>query len=147
VGGALVGVAAAAAGADAAGVGASLGVLLLSATLVAVLRRLVRQPDVSLRTAAGAVSAYLLLGLLFTYLYATMAAFGAPPVRGTGPDADISDYLYFAFTTLTTTGYGDLSPASDVARAAAILEALLGQLYLVTVLALVIGNLRPRRRA
>jgi len=57
------------------------------------------------------------------------------------------DYLYFAFTTLTTTGYGDLSPASDVARAAAILEALLGQLYLVTVLALVIGNLRPRRRA
>ena len=147
VAGALVSVAAAAAGADAAGVGASLGVLLLSAALVAVLRRLVQQPDVSPRTAAGAVSACLRLGLLFTYLYATMAAFGAPPVRGTGPDAGLNDYLYFAFTTLTTTGYGDLSPASDVARAAAILEALLGQLYLVTVLALVIGNLRPRRRA
>jgi membrane protein len=145
--GALVAVVAAAAGADAGGVGACLGVLLLSAALVAVLRRLARQPAVSARTAAGAVSAYLLLGLLFTYVYATMAALGTAPLDGAGPDAGLNEYLYFAFTTLTTTGFGDLTPATDVARATAVLEALLGQLYLVTVLALVIGNISPRRRA
>jgi hypothetical protein len=95
---------------------------------------------------AGAISAYLLLGLLFTYLYAFLGAVGQPPLSGLDDDARLNEYLYFAFTTLTTTGYGDLSPVTNVARATAILEALLGQLYLVTVLALVVGRIRPIRR-
>jgi membrane protein len=143
--GALVAVLAAVAGADPLGLTAALAVLLLSAALVAVLRRLVRQPAVSPSTVAGAISAYLLLGLVFSWTYALMAAAGAQPLSGTDPDARLNVYLYFAFTTLTTTGFGDISPVTDGGRAVAILEALLGQLYLVTVLALVIGNMRPRR--
>lgn len=143
--GALVAVVAALAGAQPLALTAALAVLLVLTALVAVLRRLGQQPTVSPSTVAGAISAYLLLGLVFTWTYALLAAAGPQPLSGADPDARLNIYLYFAFTTLTTTGFGDLSPVTDGGRAVAILEALLGQLYLVTVLALVIGNMRPRR--
>jgi voltage-gated potassium channel Kch len=58
------------------------------------------------------------------------------------------DFLYFSYVTLTTVGYGDLTAAGDLGRMLAVTEALLGQLYLVTVVALVIGNIgRERTRA
>ena len=141
--GAVVAVVAAAAGADGVGVAACLSVLLLAATLGALLRRLTRQPIVSLSTAAGAISAYLLLGLLFTYFYAFLDALGATPLSGGRGEITLNENLYFAFTTLTTTGYGDFAPVTNVARATAVVEALLGQLYLVTVLALVVSRMRP----
>jgi hypothetical protein len=59
----------------------------------------------------------------------------------------LSDYLFFSFTTLTTTGYGDLVPATGLSRALAMLEALMGQLYLVTVLARLVALWVPARRA
>ena len=145
--GAVVAAIAALAGADSKGLSAALGVGLLVVALVVVLRRLIHQPDVSPSTVAGAISAYLLLGLVFTWTYALLATVGQDPFGGPGANttATFNEYLYFAFTTLTTTGFGDIAPVTDVGRAIAILEALLGQLYLVTVLALVIGNMRPRR--
>ena len=59
--------------------------------------------------------------------------------------ADISDYLYFSFATLTTVGYGDLAAATDLGRSVAIAEALIGQIYLVTVVAVIVGSLSRRR--
>jgi ion channel len=56
----------------------------------------------------------------------------------------VADFLYFSFATLTTTGYGDLVPGNDLARSFAILEALTGQIYLVTVVAVLVGNLARR---
>ena len=53
-----------------------------------------------------------------------------------------SQEIYFSFTTLTTTGYGDLTPALSVGRALSVLEMLIGQIYLVTVIGLLVGNLR-----
>ena len=58
--------------------------------------------------------------------------------------ASSADYQYFSFITLTTTGYGDLTAAGNLGRAFAVLEALTGQIYLVTVVALLISNLRRR---
>ena len=56
-------------------------------------------------------------------------------------NATTSDYLYFSFTTMTTTGYGDLTAATDLGRSFAITEQLIGQIYLVTVVAVIVGNL------
>ena len=54
--------------------------------------------------------------------------------------------MYFSFTTLTTTGYGDFAPATSVGKAISVVEMLLGQLYLVTVIGLLIGNFIGRRQ-
>ena len=60
-------------------------------------------------------------------------------------DATNADFLYFSFITLTTVGYGDLTAADNLGRSVAVLEALTGQVYLVTIVALLVGNLVPRR--
>ena len=72
-------------------------------------------------------------------------ALGAQPLFTETGQQSPADHLYYSFTTLTTTGYGDLTTESDVGRAASILEALVGQIYLVTVVAGIVANLRPRR--
>jgi hypothetical protein len=97
------------------------------------------------RTIAGALCVYLLVGMLFGSLLGVLAAAGEPVFAGVA-DATDADRLYFSFVTLTTTGYGDLSPAPGVARALAVMEALGGQLYLVTVVALLVSRAGPLRR-
>jgi voltage-gated potassium channel Kch len=59
---------------------------------------------------------------------------------------DRQDQLYFSFVTLTTVGYGDLSPAGGLARAFAVTEMLVGQIYLVTIVSLIVSNLGAARR-
>ena len=68
------------------------------------------------------------------------AAFSQGPYFTSIAAATRSHFTYFSFVTLTTTGYGDLTPATSLGRLLAIAEALLGQLYLVSVVALVVGN-------
>jgi hypothetical protein len=83
----------------------------------------------------------------FAFLYGAVAALSSEPFfyqRGIG-DGTSADRTYFSFVTLTTTGYGDLTANVGVPRALAILEAIFGQLYLVTVVALVMSNLGRRR--
>jgi voltage-gated potassium channel Kch len=60
------------------------------------------------------------------------------------PERD--DFLYVSYSTLSTVGYGDLTAATELGRSLAITEALFGQLYLVTVVALIVSNVRPVRR-
>ena len=95
-------------------------------------------------TMFGVLCLYLLLGLLFAATYGTIQdVFGAGGGNFfLGTAGDTSDFLYFSFATLTTVGYGDLIAATDVGRSLAITEALAGQIYLVTVVALIVGNLR-----
>jgi len=120
---------------------------LAAASIAVIVRRLSGHLVVSMRTITGALSVYLLLGLFCTYMYVLVGdirndGFFAQP----GPHSPVT-YLYFSFVTLTTVGYGDYSAGSDVGRMMAVIEALVGQLYLVTVVAIVIGNIgRPRQR-
>ena len=121
---------------------------LAGASIAVIVRRLSGHLVVSIRTITGALSVYLLLGLFCTYMYVLVGdirndGFFAQP----GPHTPVT-YLYFSFVTLTTVGYGDYSAGSDVGRMMAVIEALVGQLYLVTVVAIVIGNVgRPRQRS
>ena len=118
-------------------------VAVVTVQMVLIARRLARHRSVSLSTAAGALALYLLLGLLFAGVYGLAAALSQQPIFGAAGDGTALQRLYFSLVTLTTTGYGDLVPGTDPMRMAAVLEALAGQLYLVTVVAGVIGN-QPR---
>lgn len=110
-----------------------------------VVRDLRASREVTLRALSGVLAIYLLVGMLFSFLEGAVGALGSDPFFTNDPGADRSDFLYFSYITLSTTGYGDLVPATDVGRMLAVAEALLGQIYLVTIVSLIVANMRPRR--
>ena len=112
----------------------SAGVLLI-VTPVAILRRIIRHTTVTVETILGAVSVYLLLGFSFASIYAMISLLSSSPFFVDYPTAQTTDYLFFSYTTLTTVGYGNLVPAGNIGRMFAMIEALLGQIYLVIVVA------------
>lgn len=97
---------------------------------------------VTVQTMFGVLCIYLLIGALFAFSYGVIDDLDSKPLFTGLAAGSNSDYLYFSFATLTTTGYGDLTTATDLGRSLAITEALIGQIYMVTVVALIVGNLR-----
>jgi hypothetical protein len=106
---------------------------------------------IDLQTMFGVLCLYLLLGLAFAAAYNVLADLGDSNFWEQGEETT-SNYLFFSFSTMTTTGYGNLIPSGGVGRALATLESILGQVYLVTVVATIVGNLgrktsiKPRAR-
>lgn len=113
--------------------------------LVAILRRLSSHIVISRHTVAGAACAYLLIGIFFMSVFTFLAATGPGPFYAQTASERSVDHLYFSFVALTTVGFGDLTPMSDLGRMIAVSEALIGQLFLVTVVALVVGNMGRTR--
>lgn len=107
--------------------------LLLTATLI--IRRVLAKPTVSIQSIYGALSAYLIIGLMFAACYAAIERLGPGPFFAADAPASNQTFQYFSFTTLTTLGYGDFTAAGDGGRAVAILEALTGQVFLATLVA------------
>lgn len=120
---------------------------LLSAATVAVLHRVVTASTVDTRTILAAISVYAILGLLFTFVFATVERLQGEPFFAEVVNPQNSDFIFFSFTTLTTTGYGDLVPAGQPGRMLAGLEMMIGQIFLVTLVARLVSLWRPRRRA
>jgi Ion channel len=110
-----------------------------------VVRHLRASGQVTLDAVYGAVAIYLMIGSFFATIDAAIGALGSAPFFSETPRASFEEYLYFSYVTLSTVGYGDFTPAHSLGRALAIAEALIGQLYLVTVLALLVSNIAPRR--
>ncbi len=100
---------------------------------------------VTLHSVMGALTVYLLAGLVFGFSYGVMDAIaGSPVLSHIGSDKHAEE-VYFSFITLTTVGYGDIAPVAAAARMTSVLEALFGQLYLVTIVAVIVSNVVPRR--
>jgi len=104
------------------------------------------QNEVNRQVVTGAVCIYVLLGFFFLYVYGALAALGHDYLFAQGTDGTRSIRLYFSYVTLATVGYGDYTMAGNLGRTLAVLEALMGQLYLVTILALLVSQMRPKRR-
>jgi hypothetical protein len=115
--------------------------------LVGGLLRLVREHGVTPQAVAGTLAIYLLVGLLFAWAIGFVAHVDSTPYYTQGTSGSESQRVYFSFTVLTTTGFGDLTAATPVGRALAVVEMLVGQLYLVTVIGIVVGNFTGRRRS
>jgi hypothetical protein len=120
----------------------SVAPIVIAAGLV---RELRRERVVDVQTLSGVLAIYLLVGMLFSFVYAVIGAVDSDALFAQTTSPTAADELYFSFVTLCTVGFGDLTPIGDVARTVAICEMLIGQIYLVTVVSLIVANMgRPR---
>jgi hypothetical protein len=132
-------------GDSSAGVVAFMYVLLTPPAIIwGVIKQFREEGAVTIHSMFGVLCLYLLIGLLFAVADTTIQDISGTNFFTTH-HAGRDDFLYFSFSTLTTTGYGDVVAATNLGRSLAITEALIGQLYLVTVVALIISNMRPVR--
>jgi uncharacterized membrane protein YeaQ/YmgE (transglycosylase-associated protein family) len=124
--------------------------LLVAVAPVAIARGLLHdlreQRGVTAATLAGVLAIYLLAGMFFSFVYGVIGAIDADALFAQVSTSNRQDQLYFSFVTLCTVGYGDLTPAGGVPRAFAVAEMLVGQIYLVTIVSLIVSNLGARRR-
>ena len=118
-----------------------LNVLLVATVPWVIARALWKRRVVDVRTVLGAVCIYVLLGMLFAFLYAAIDALSSGPFFVQTSNATTPDFLYFSYITQTTVGYGDFTARDDLGRALAVLEAVSGQLYLVTVIAVLVSRM------
>jgi hypothetical protein len=121
--------------------------ILTVATIATVALGVVDQGEANVQAVTGAVCVYVLIGILFVFLYGVLATLGSGDFFAQGTDGTRSLRLYFSFVTLATLGYGDYTAAGELGRTLAIVEALIGQLYLVTVIAVLVSRMRRRSSA
>lgn len=119
---------------SAGGIFAILAILLLVTTL-AILGRIVAYERVTGQSLLAALSAYLMIGLFFAFLYLSTNSFSSEPFFAQGPINNPAVFVYMSYITMTTTGFGDFTPGTDLGRSLVVLEALIGQIFLVTTVA------------
>lgn len=131
---------------------ALLTVLLLLTPALVMARRLLA-PRITLDTVMASLTTYLQIGLFFGSLYRLIDLTTSTPFFAQTSQPNALDFTYFSFITMTTVGYGDLTPLNPIGRSFAVVEAVTGQIFLVVVVALVVSNLgrdmpqRQRRTA
>jgi hypothetical protein len=128
------------------GVAAIWTALVLLITVAALVRQILQLPTVTIQSIFGAVSAYMIIGLMFAAWYSAIynlhGSFFADHEPGTA-----STFQYFSFSTLTTLGYGDFTAAGATGRAIAMIEAMSGQIFLATLVARLVAAFRPASAA
>jgi hypothetical protein len=112
--------------------------LALGFLVTMLVRRLFRTERVTADTLSSAISGYFLLGILWAFFYGILNQLDPGAFKGL-VNPDTPDFFYFSFVTLTTLGYGDISPVTDRAQTLAVLEAVVGQLYLAITIARLVG--------
>ena len=108
--------------------------------------RLLRERGVTVQAVAGALAIYLSIGLVYAWIIGFITHVDSTPYFAQHTSGTEGDRVYFSFTVLTTTGFGDFSAATPAGHALAVIEMLTGQLYLVTVIGLLIGSFAGRRK-
>jgi Ion channel len=144
----LVGIAAivltAVAGDTATGISQIAGVVVLATLLLGVLDRVLHHQVVTVQTLFGAVCAYFLIGLMFSSVYGALNDLSDTPVFGEPVNRSV--FSYFSFTTLTTVGFGDFTAVTDVGRRIAVMEAVIGQVFIAILLARLVSLYKSPER-
>jgi hypothetical protein len=115
--------------------------VLLTVASAKMLGAVLAEHEVNFRTILGAISVYVLLGILFTFVY--FAVDKLQPGLFFGQPIQTGDFIFFSITTLSTTGYGNLVPAGQPGKMLSGLEMLVGQIFLVTLIAGLVSLWRP----
>jgi hypothetical protein len=114
------------------------------AVALGVIRSLRASREVRIEAVSGVLSLYMLIGLLFAFVFGALDRLGSDPFFADSTAATVARCVYFSFTTLTTVGYGDLTAGTNLGHTLCVFEALTGQIYLVTVVSLIVSNLGRR---
>ena len=109
--------------------------LLVTATLPVTLSRVLHHRQVTFETILGAVCIFVLVGLVFAFVFLAVDALRDGPLFAQSGPHEQSEYVYFSFVVLTTLGFGDLSPTPGLPQALTVIEALVGQVFLVVLVA------------
>ncbi len=134
-----------------------LGMVFFMFTTISIIVHIFQEEEVTVDEIAAAISTYLLIGMTGAFLYAIIEYLvpgsivsttpASPMVRMHGPEFPyFADYIYFSFTSLTTLGFGDIVPATPIARTFSYLEAVIGQIYLTVLVARLVGLHISRQR-
>jgi hypothetical protein len=118
------------------------------ASPVVILSRIFRHPAVDLETILGAICSYLLIGIAFATIYGMLQSVGSENFFAQPGPYERVDFLYFSFIVLTTTGFGDFTPGTSIGKVLVTIEALIGQVFLVTIVASLVSSfvgIRGRR--
>ncbi|HEY7281227.1 MAG TPA: ion channel, partial [Actinomycetota bacterium] len=121
------------------------GGLMFLVTPISIVRSIVQSGSVDREVVLGVIDAYLMIGMFFAFSYRALGLLQSGSFFGPGGEGTTAQDLFFSFTTLTTTGYGNLVPAENPGQSFAVLEMLIGQLFLVTALAKIVSAWRPTR--
>ena len=116
--------------------------LLLLLAVIVVVRRVLAKRTVTIQSIYGALSAYLIIGLMFASVFAAMDYLSTTDFFVNKEPANTQTFQYFSFTTLTTLGYGDFTAGESGGRSIAVLEALTGQVFLATLVARLVAAYR-----
>ena len=111
---------------------------------VIVIRRIAQHTVVGGRTVLGAITAYLQIGVAYAALYQAVGVWRPVPPFGTPQPS--SAYMYLSMTTMSTLGIGDIAPTTQVSRLLVSSEAVLGQVFLVTIVAIVVSQFAGGRK-
>ena len=122
---------------------ATISVLLVIIAPLEIIRAVVVRRKVDIQTVMAALCFYVMIGLFFATLFHSLQETSGHAFFDQVNRGSVSDFLYYSFATLTTVGYGDLSASFPIGRTLSVAESMLGQLYLVTVVAVLVANLAP----
>lgn len=122
-------------------IGRICGVFFIAFTTFHILRHIFQEQEVTKNTIAAAAAVYMLFALMWSFIYDVLefvqpGSFAGPAMQTLGRQYI---FLYYSFVTITTLGYGDITPVNYMATNLAVLEAVVGQLYLVVLVAWLVG--------
>jgi len=117
----------------------------LALGVLALVRRIFEQTRIGLSEIVAALTAYLQIAFAGAFLFGGTAGLLDGDFFNNGIEGQASDFFYFSVVTITTLGYGDLSPATNIGRSLAMIEALLGQIFLIVLVAYLVGMLGRTR--
>ncbi len=117
------------------------GLIVFAFAVISILNYIFNEETVTRQTISAAVAVYLLIALMWSFIYRLIenlypASFAVAHAKLEGAE---NIYLYFSLVTITTLGYGDITPTGSQALSLAVLEAITGQIYLVVVVAWFVG--------
>ncbi len=122
-------------------VGRLFGILFFGFAIIPISQFIYKAEDVTKDVLFAAIVVYLLIALMWTFLYGLLEII--QPGSFKIPDVQIQEasqlFLYYSFVTITTLGYGDITPVTEKATSLAVVEAIVGQIYLVVVVAWLVG--------